>query len=378
MSPVKTLKVLHLIHSLEMGGAQKVMAYLVKHHDRSKYIPIVGSLRRAGPLEGLMRNAGADVVYFDKKSTLDLGCALRLRRYILRNGITIVNAHNFSASFWGRIACIGLRDVGFVVTEHGRTGTPPFKVILFNRLFAGGIDAIIAVGGETGEFLQTRYPYNAYKIRMVVNGIDIPTEPGWTKEKLQSEFGIPAQSPVVVNLAALTPVKDQGLLIKAIARVREKMPEIRLLLIGDGPMRDGLENLVDELNLADNVTFTGERIDGPRILAACDIFCLSSKVEGTPMAILEAMAYSCPIVATAVGGIPGIIRDGEEGLLVPHGDIEALSGALERILNNGGMARKLAVNASLRLASDFSAQEMTHRTEEVYGEMLSRMRSGER
>jgi glycosyltransferase involved in cell wall biosynthesis len=90
------------------------------------------------------------------------------------------------------------------------------------------------------------------------------------------------------------------------------------------------------------------------------------------------MAYSCPIVATAVGGIPGIIRDGEEGLLVPHGDIEALSGALERILNNGGMARKLAVNASLRLASDFSAQEMTHRTEEVYGEMLSRMRSGER
>jgi len=378
MSPAETRKVLHLIHSLEMGGAQKVVATLVKHHDLSKFIPIVGSLRRAGPLEGLMRNAGADVVYFDKKSALDLGCAIRLRRYILQNGITIVNAHNFSASFWGRIACIGLKNVGFIVTEHGRTGTPPFKVILFNRLFAGGVDAIIAVGEETGEFLKARYPYNAHKIKVVVNGIDIPADPGWSKEKLRSEFEVPLDSPVVVNLAALTPVKNQAFLIRAIALTRKMIPGIRLLLIGDGPMRGELEKLVVELNITDNTIFAGERLDGPQILAACDIFCLSSEIEGTPMAILEAMAYSCPIVATAVGGVPNIIRDGEGGLLVPYGEVEALSRALERILNNGELARKLAANASLRLASDFSADEMTHRTEEVYGEMLSRTRSGER
>ena len=151
ISPPK--KVMHLIHSLEMGGAQKVIATLVKHHDRTKFIPIVGSLRRAGPLEGVMQDAGAEVDYFDKKSAWDLGCAVRLRRYIIEKGISIVNAHNFSASFWGRIACFGLKDVVFIVTEHGRTGPVPFKIKFFNLLFAGGTDAIIAVGPEIAEFL---------------------------------------------------------------------------------------------------------------------------------------------------------------------------------------------------------------------------------
>lgn len=363
------LKLMHLIHSLEMGGAQRVIANLVKHHDRSKYTPVVGSLRRAGALEGSMREAGADVVYFDKQSAWDIGCALRLRSYIREHRIDLVNAHNFSASFWGRIACAGLGDVKFVMTEHGRIEPPTPKVVIFNRLFASGVDAIIAVGEETAAFTKATYPYIAHKVNVVVNGIDIPDKPGWTRERLASEFGIQPDAPVIANMAALTPVKDQALLIRAFNLLRNDLPNAQLLIIGDGPLRGELETLRDELGLADCVVFTGERLDGPEIMAACDVFCLSSRLEGTPMSVLEAMAHNRPLVLTAVGGIPNLIRDGEEGLLAPHGDPEALSGALRRILNDGELGERLAGNALRKLRANHSADAMTRNTEEVYGKL---------
>ncbi len=359
-------KVLHLIHSLEMGGAQKVIINLVRHHDRSAFIPVVGSLRRAGTLEPLINKAGTDVVYFDKTSPLDIGCALRLREYIRANGISIVNAHNFSASLWGRIACAGLNNVAFVVTEHGRLENPSFKVRFFNRIFASGVDAIIAVSEETAEFIRMSFPYNAHKIHVVINGIDIPDEPGWSKSQLESEFGIPSDAPVIATLGAFTPVKDQALLINAVHLVLRELPDARLLLIGDGPLRSELEHLVDTLRMRESVVFAGERIDGPEILDASNVFCLSSRQEGTPIALLDAMARKCPMVLTKVGGIPYIVTDETEALLVPHGEPGLLAAALKRILNSGELAGKLASNALLRLRADFSAETMTRNTEEVY------------
>jgi glycosyltransferase involved in cell wall biosynthesis len=357
-----------------MGGAQKVIFHLAKHHDRGKFTPVVGSLRRAGPLEGLMRRARADVVYFDKKSSFDIGCVLRLRRYICEQGVGIVNAHNSSASFWGRIACSGLNDVAFVITEHGRTGALTLKLRLFNRILAGGVDAIIAVSEETATYIESAYPYNSRKVRIVINGIDFPDGPGWSKEKLESEFGIPAGSNVVANVAALTQVKDQALLIRALDMLRREVPDVRLLLIGDGPLRGDLEELAGGLGLSEHVVFAGERIDGPGIVAACDVFCLSSRAEGISIAALEAMACSCPVVLTAVGGNPEVIRDNIEGFLVPHGKPEYLASALERILKDRELANRLASAAGRRLVADFSAEAMTDRTEEIYAETLGVLR----
>jgi glycosyltransferase involved in cell wall biosynthesis len=368
------VKVLHLIHSLEMGGAQKVIANLVKHHDRERFIPAVGSLRRAGPLESLMHRAGAEVVYFDKKSPVDIGCASRLRRYIGNEGIGIVNAHNFSASFWGRLACAGLNDVAFVVTEHGRVGFPAFRIRFINRILARGVDTIIAVSEETAAFLGKVYPYNAHKIRVVINGIDLPDGPGWSRERLQEEFAIPVGSKVIVNVAAHTPVKNQAMLIRAFEMLMKDVGEARLLLIGDGPLRGELERLVRDLKLDEYVIFAGERIDGPDIVGACDVFCLSSRAEGTSMAALEAMARSCPVVLTAVGGNADIIRNEIDGLLVSYGEAESLTVALQRILKDREFADSLVSSAAARLAPEFSAATMTRRTEEIYAETLGVLR----
>lgn len=370
MSSSFPIKVLHLLYSLEMGGAQKVVANLVKHHDREKFIPVVGSLRPGGMLEDIIRETGVDVVSFDKRSTIDIGALSRLKRYIADKGIRVVNAHNFTASLWGRIACLGLRDVAFVVTEHGRLGAPPGRLRLFNRILSGRVDMIIAVNEETAEYVKSIYPYNAHKVRVVVNGIDIPEEPGWTKEQLEAEFGIPADSQVVVNVAAHTSVKDQAFLIRAFNLLTKVNPKVRLLLIGDGPLRVELEKLVHDSGLVEKVVFAGMRIDAPEIVAACDLFCLSSSVEGTSIAALEAMARSCPVVLTAVGGNTNIITDRVDGLLIPYNDNDALAGALERILNDRELATRLAAAAMRKIETDFSAEDAARRTESFYTELF--------
>lgn len=371
MSSTSPLRVMHLLYSLEMGGAQKVVANLVKHHDRKAFIPVVGSMIGVGPLEELIRRAGAEVVHFDKKPGIDLGVAFRLRDYIRKNDIRVVNAHNFTASLWGRIACAGLKDVAFVVTEHGRVGITPKKLRFINRILAGGIDRIIAVNEETSEFVKSIYPYNARKVRVVVNGIDVPESPGWSKEQLTAEFGIPSDSRVIVNVAAHTPVKDHSLLIRAFKILSGEIPGARLLLIGDGPLRGDLEKLVAESGLGDRVVFAGMRIDGPDIIAACDVFCLSSRVEGTSIAALEAMARSCPVVLTAVGGNPNIVIDQVEGLLVRHGNEELLAGALKRILMDREFASNLTKAALKKIETDFSAGVAAGSTEAVYSEALN-------
>ena len=376
MSATGPFKVLHLIHSLEIGGAQKVIANLVKHHDRSRFIPMVGSLRRDGVLQNLMGSVGAEVVFFDKSSSFDFNCVARIRRFIREKGISLVNAHNFSASFWGRCACRGFRDVAFFITEHGRMGAPPLKLKFFNRLLAGEVDRIIAVSMETAQFLKKGYPYNASKIRTVVNGIDL-TSGGWSRDRLTEQFGIPADAKVVINLAALTRVKNQAALIRSIAIAKNKIQDILLLLIGDGPLLGQLESLVEKLNLKKNVIFAGQRIDGSEALSACDLFCLTSKAEGTSIAALEAMAAGCPVLLTSVGGNIDLIVDGKEGLLVPPDDENAIAAGLEKILSNKEFARSLAKSASMKVASDFSAERMTLETEALYIEALTDMGIGE-
>jgi glycosyltransferase involved in cell wall biosynthesis len=240
---------------------------------------------------------------------------------------------------------------------------------------AGGVDTIIAVSDETAGFVKKAYPYNAHKVRTVVNGIDIPENPGWDKEKLEAEFKIPRDAQVIVNVASLTPVKDHALLIRAFAHLKKDNAKATLLLVGDGPLRGDLEELSREVGCRDSIVFAGERIDGPEIIAACDVFCISSSAEGTSIAVLETMARGCPMVLTAVGGNVDLVQDGIDGILVPHGDPVVLAGAIKTILNDRGLAMGLAEAALGKLRSDYSAIDMTRRTEAVYGETISAMLS---
>ena len=148
------------------------------------------------------------------------------------------------------------------------------------------------------------------------------------------------------------------------------MPIIKFLIVGDGPLKAELEKLSNGLNIRQNCIFTGFRQDIPDILSAIDMLVMSSLYEGMPMVILEAMAASKPVIASKVGGIPEMVRDGETGILVPPKDVDALAEKIIVLLKNKDKARQMGLAGRRRVEEEFDVNIMVRKTEEVYQELI--------
>jgi glycosyltransferase involved in cell wall biosynthesis len=206
-------------------------------------------------------------------------------------------------------------------------------------------------------------------LRVIENGVDVELfrRDAAARFGLRRKLGIPDAAWVVGTVGRLAPEKDHGLLLDAIAP--ELCDQHRLVIVGSGPEEERLRAHVSAGPAAPWVTLTGARSDVPRLLSAFDVFVLSSKTEGLPLVIPEAMAASLPVVSTAVGGIPSVVRDGETGLLVPPGDAAALRAALvslhadrQRAHAMGTAARQLAEAqySKQRMVSDYLALYQSH------------------
>jgi glycosyltransferase involved in cell wall biosynthesis len=188
--------------------------------------------------------------------------------------------------------------------------------------------------------------------------------------RVRQIFDVPIDVPLVGSVGRLHPQKDFATLLAAIAQVRKRIPTVRLLLVGDGELRDELESQSRSLGLSEIVTFAGSRTDVPEILAAVDVFTLSSLWEGMSNAALEAMAAGLPVVATAVGGTPEVVVDEVTGLLVPPHDPTSLAGALTTLLREPALRRRMGQAGRERVQEQFSVERMVCRTEALYTEML--------
>jgi glycosyltransferase involved in cell wall biosynthesis len=193
---------------------------------------------------------------------------------------------------------------------------------------------------------------------------DRPGAPGG-REAL-AELGVPAGCPVVGNVAALTDHKDHATLIEAAARVRARVPEARFVIVGDGPLRPRLEALCRERGVADRCIFAGFRQDLDRLFPAFTVFCLSSHMEGLGTSLLDAMAFSRPVVATAAGGIPEAVEDGVTGRVVPVRDPAALADALALVLTDADKARAMGAAGRRRFEERFTAERMVDETLAAY------------
>jgi len=168
--------------------------------------------------------------------------------------------------------------------------------------------------------------------------------------------------------------KDQETLVRAMALVREQVPKLHLVFVGDGPNRTNVEKLVSQLGMGHHVHFLGLRRDVPALLHHLDVFVLSSRIEGESLAILEAMSAQRPIVATAVGGTPGLLANGECGLLVPPGDVEAMAQAILELLTNQTKAQELARRARERFLREYTIDRMGERYLELYEKAIAQHR----
>lgn len=249
--------------------------------------------------------------------------------------------------------------------EHGRDSYDPdgtkFKYRLLRRFLAPFVDVFIPVSQELAVWLTKIINIPPEKIRCIINGVSIP-EPS---RALKRHFSIkknfaPPEAFVIGTVGRMWPIKDHITLVHAFARLCQLAPQrtLRLVIVGDGPQRQSVEQLITQLNLKNQIKITGWRDDVHELLQEFDLFVLSSLAEGTPLTILEAMAVGLPVVATAVGGVPDVVIEQQTGQLAPPNNPDALASAMLVYLSDPTLAACHGAAGRERVLQYFSMNQM--------------------
>ena len=315
----------------------------------------------------------------------DVRILSNLVRLIRAEGFQVLDTQNIQSKFWGSAAAL-FTDTAFVSTinswyasEHGRASLKGRLYTALELSTNHALDLYITVSERDRQaLLRSGIPeerieliYNAVQIR----ADEIPGGAGW----LQQKFGLPEGAWVCAAVGRLVPVKGYDVLIEA-AQFLADAPNLHILIVGDGESRAALAEQVASLGLERRVTLAGyqDRAQVLSILKSSDMFVMPSRYEGTPIALLEAGGLGLPIVASNVGGIPELARDGHDALLVPSENARALAEALLRLFNQGELARRLGKNAAARIRDEFSLEAQFQRTWNAYQKALFYHRSRKR
>ncbi len=356
------MRVTHLVIGGEVAGGQLVALALARAaREAGHEVRFVSPT--AGPFVEQVRADGFPVEVVPLGGALSVASLLRLRRAL--RGTELVHTHgHFAVNVLGRLAG---RLVGAAVLAHihidnaFRSGAGRGLQIRLDNLTARLCFRIVAVSDATRKSLVAQ-GYPTERLVTVHNGLDRASAQAERPEE------VPDGAPLVGEVARLCAVKGQRELLRAVA----DLDGVWAVLVGDdieqgGAFRRGLEEEADRLGIRDRVLFTGYRPDVDGLLAALDVFVLPSSVEGLPMTILEAMAQGTPVVATAVGGTPEVVAP-DTGILVPPGDVAALTAALRDLLADRERAQRLGEAGRRRVEAEFSARAMAARILELYAE----------
>lgn len=368
----------HILHRLDRAGAEVLAAGLARSL-RDDYQSVFFCLDGLGPLAEELRGEGFVVASFDRRPGIDRSVAKRMRTAIAEHGVSLLHGHQYTPFFYASLAR-GLspgarRKLPLIFTEHGRhyPDHRSAKRVLANKLLLARHDAVTAVGGFVRQALIDNEGIAASRIEVIHNGIAPGTGPtADASERARTELGLDASAPVIMQVARFHSVKDHATAVRAFAAVHAAMPDARLVLVGDGPGRPGIEQSVAALGLTEAVVFTGVRADVRALLPGADVFLLSSLSEGISVTLLEAMDAGLPIVATAVGGNGEVVADGQTGLLAPRGDFAVLGRHLRALLTDRDRARAYGQAGRRRLLDRFSQQQMHAGYADAYQALLSR------
>lgn len=362
------LRVLFIITSMPVGGAETLLVNLIRRLDRDHFTPEICCLKEAGPLGEVMA-AEVPVHTHLLNGKFDLRVLPRLVRLLRKRRIdAIVTVGAGDKMFWGRLAA-KIAGVPVAISALHSTGWPDC-IGQLNRMLTPITSAFVGVAAAHGRYLVETEGFPAHKVKVIPNGVDVGRfAPRPASEELRTEIGLRPVGPIVSIVAALRPEKNHELFLQTAAAVRKQVPEAQFLIIGDGPCRPALEKLTAELNLTDDVFFVGNRKDIPALLSLSNVFVLCSHMEANPVSILEAMATGLPVVSTKVGSIGDSVQAGQTGFLVPVGDLKQLTERLAHLLQHPDKARQLGQAGRERVVQNWSLERMVHGYEDLISQL---------
>ncbi len=304
----------------------------------------------------------------------DWNIILHLRRIIRDEKIDLVHTHGVRAGILGQMAALAAGNPPVVATIHN-SQKPRERFFIFFRLVQGFLNRIaanhiITVSKALKDEVRSYQWTPAHKITVIYNGIN-PDDYKCQPLLPFSALGLTGGLPVVGTVARLEPKKGIRYLIEAVPWIERQYGPVNCVIIGDGPERNALEELVRRMKLTERIKFLGFQKDIPRLIQLFDVVAVPSIQEGLSIFCLEALASARPVVASAVGGIPEIIKDGRTGILVPPADPEALAHGVLTLLRDRELAQKLATEGRQLVSREFSQYQMLRKTEEIYKKVLS-------
>lgn len=361
------IRIAQVISHVGHGGAARVGTHIATGLDPEYFDVRLISLYQQEPTDyvrTLLANAGVDVHVLGRGSALRLGLIRRLARLLADIEPDIVHSHG---RFLHYVAPATWRhSLPHVHTVHGLAETDPLSMRLVHRVVYGRRVRVVAVSRAVAESLGA--VYGLADCPVIHNGIDVDTiqSPTIDRDAWRARHGFGAEDVLVACVAMFRTVKDHATLLDAFARAAADRPRLHLVLAGTGPTLAATEAKAHSLGVAARIHFLGERGDVHEILRASEVFALASLSEAHPLAIMEAMAAGCAVVATRVGGTPEVMDDGADGLLVPSGDAGALADAIIRVVDDTGLAATLGARAADRARSDFGLSGMVARYAEFF------------
>ena len=383
MNGARALRIAYVNGSLDVGGAERQMMALAAHLPRDRFSVDFVLLNHRGALAPAAEAAGAKVRVLGwprKQGRLHvlrrLATSARFPRVLRAGHYDIVDAWVFS-SYAITTATRPLHRIPVVMS--GRRCLSAFKGQhgLFNRLLdvlaRRWTDAIVANSEAVRADVAEREHVAAQRIRVIYNGVEIPPAmPASEREAIRMGWGFGPDDVVVGSVANYKPRKGLETLLRAAAALHPQVPGLRMVLVGEGPLRPVLERMISELGLTGVVVLHGREPDARRLYGAFDVVAHASEREGLPNVVLEAAAAGRAIVATAAGGTPEVVLAGESGLIVPVGDEEGFERELLRLVGDPALRERLGAAARERAATVFGMDRFVAETAALYEELAER------
>ncbi len=363
---MRRLRVLFLINQLiDTGGAERFALGLATHLPSDRFELWACSTRGAEPgaLE-MLRAAGVGHIHLGRASKLDVHRFRGLVSLLRSRRFDVLHAHMFGSNLWG--ALIGRACGVPVILAHEQTWSyqgEPLRRFLDGQVIGRLVTRFIAVSTLDAQRMVSVENVPAEKVVMIPNAY-VP-RPGSPPTDLRGELGLDGDTPLLAVVSVLRPQKALTVLLDAYPTVREAVPDVHLVIAGDGECRAQLELHADQLGIADRIHFLGRRDDVDAILRAADLAVMSSDFEGTPLVAYECIANGTPLVATRVGGLPDIVEDGRTGRLIPPRDPPALAAAIVELLRDPARRAQMARAAAQRL-DEFTIETASRRFATLY------------
>ena len=369
----RKLRVLHLIHHLELGGAEVLLTGLLPRLDRTAFAVHAACVDRGGPLVDVLRGRGVPTHVIGRRGAADLGVVGRPARLLRDLRIDLVNTHAFSAGFWGRLAARQARTPLVVATMHATAGwRRPLKHRLLNRLLLPGTDRLVAVSRAVKTSLIEREHVPAARISVIPNGIDPDRlRTADAPAALRASHGIPAAGHVVGMVARCRAEKGGPVFIAALAHLVRAGRDIQGVLVGDGPALAEWRRIAADAGLGDRLRFAGSDPDVARWLGCMDVLVCPSIEESFGLVALEGLAAGVPVVASRVGGLQEILADGRDARLVDAGDARATAAAVAELIDRPALARELVRGGRRKIAEHYAIDGTAARYAALYRDLAA-------